>query len=222
MRTIRTKVYSFDELSEEGKQTAINQQRNNVETDFIYDEAHDTVKAFNELFNLKKGNRSWLDADFSNTDEDIQNLKGLRLQKYIWNNFGATLFKKAYLKHGELRNEKPKFYHRMRAYSEINQGPNKGLISYSYYSNWKKDTCCVLTGVCYDNDMLDPIYQFLEKRDFSNCTTTYYHLINDCFKELDNTISEEVEFRNSDEAITEDILANDNEFTKNGNLFFNS
>lgn len=219
MRTIRTKVYTFEELSETAQQVAINQASKDVETGFIYNDAHKTVKAFNELFNLKEGNRSWLDANFSNIDEDIQNLKGFRLQKYLLNNFGNQLFKNSYLKHGELRSQIPKLYHRMRKNREIEQGSNKGLISCSYYSNWKKDNCCVLTGMCYDNDMLYPIYDFLLQRDFSNCNINFYQLLNDCFEALDKTIKDEIEYRESDEAIKEDLLQCDNEYTKNGFIF---
>lgn len=219
MRTIRTKVYKFEELSEEAKKVAINHERPNVNTDYIYEDAHETVKAFNELFNLKEGNRSWLDADFSNTDSDIQKLKGFRLQKYILNNFGNKLFKKKYLKCGENRTERPNGYHPMKKIVEIENGANKGLFYSNYYSNWKTDNCCVLTGMCYDDDMLHPIYLFLEKRDFSNCTTNFYRLINDCFNELDNTINSEIDYRNSDEAIEEDLFLSDHEFTKTGNIF---
>lgn len=48
MKTIRTKVYQFNELTEKAKQQAINDYRNNgIDTDYIYDDAHNTVKEFN-------------------------------------------------------------------------------------------------------------------------------------------------------------------------------
>lgn len=219
MRTVRTKVYKFEELNEAAQQAAIEKERSNVFTDFVYDEAHKTVKAFNSIFDLREGNRSWLDPDFRDIDEDVQNLKGFRLQKYIWNNYGNDLFKPKYLKHGNLV-DKRKPYHPMQQQREItNNCPNKGKISISYYSNIQKDNCCVLTGVCYDMDILDPIYKFLEKRDFSNCTTTFYHLINDCFESLEKSIESEIDYLNSDEAIKETLIANEYEFTKNGHIF---
>ena len=220
MRTVRTKVYKFNELVVDAQQNAIEQKRENVNTDFIYDDAHETVKAFNELFNLPEGSRSWLDCNTSKIDDSILELKGLRLQKYIMNNYASSLFKKAHLKAGKNRKDKPGFYHPMTKVTQINQGSNKGLYYVSYYSNWKTESLCVLTGMCYDNNILDPIYNFLEKRDFTNCTITFYDLLNDCFDEMTKTVENEVEYRNTDEAIIEDIEANDYEYTKNGQLFF--
>lgn len=219
MRTVRTKVYKFEELNETAQQAAIEKERSNVFTDFVYDEAHKTVKAFNSIFDLREGNRSWLDPDFRDIDEDVQNLKGFRLQKYIWNNYGSDIFKPKYLKHGNLV-DKRKPYHPMQQQREITTNcPNKGKISISYYSNILKDNCCVLTGVCYDMDILDPIYKFLEKRDFSNCTINFYRLINDCFEALERSIESEIDYLNSDEAIKETLISNDYEFTKNGHIF---
>jgi hypothetical protein len=207
MRTVRTKVYSFEELSEEAKQVAINHQRNNVETNFIYDESYKTVKAFIELFNLKEGNRSWLDANFTNVESDIQNLKGFRLQKYLWNNFGHGLFKSKYYSLWSKKDITYEFYE------------DGYPVLKSRYSKVFKDNSCVLTGMCYDESILQPVYEFLLKRDFSNCTINFYRLINDCFNKLEEAIESEIDYRNSDEAIEEDLLESDNEYTKSGNIF---
>jgi hypothetical protein len=220
MKTIEIQLYSFDELSEGSKQKAIEKERENVCVDFIYDEAYSTVKAFNDVFGLSEGGRSWLDCNTSNIEDSILELKGFRLQKYLWNNFKDTLYKRKYLKHGELAATKKPF-HKMKKQIEItNNCPNKGKISVSYYSNIQKESKnCNLTGMCYDESILDPIYNFLEKRDFSNCTTTFYHLLNDCFDEMTKTVENEVDYRNTDEAIIEDIESNGYEFTENGSIY---
>jgi len=44
-------------------------------------------------------------------------------------------------------------------------------------------------------------------------------LLNDCFDELKKSIENEINYRNTDEAIIEEIEANDYEFTENGNIF---
>ena len=135
MKTVKTKIYSFNELTEEAQQNAINQYRNDfLNHDFIYDDAYKTVEKFNELFGLKEGQSSWLNFS-TNFENNIEDLKGLRLQKYILNNYGNDLFKRKYLKHGELTKQEPKKWHKMRKYKVINQGPNKGLFLISYYSN---------------------------------------------------------------------------------------
>lgn len=92
-RTIRVKVYKFNELSNEAKQKAINEARRNVDTSFIYDDAHETVKAFHNVFGTKEGGRSWLDANTGHIDDNIMNLKGLRLRTYVINNFWSELYK---------------------------------------------------------------------------------------------------------------------------------
>jgi hypothetical protein len=220
MKTIEISLYKFDELSEAAQQIAINNERENVDVDYIYDDAYNTVKAFNNIFGTSEGRNSWLDVDTSNFDDAILELKGFRLQKYLWNNFKDTLYKRKYLKHGELAAAKKPF-HKMKKQTEItNNCPNKGKISVSYYSNIQKESKnCNLTGVCYDEDILDPIYDFLAKRDFSNCTIDFESLINDCFYELKKSIEDEVEYRNSDEAISEDLSENDQDYTKSGKLY---
>ncbi len=219
MRTIRTKIYKFEELTKDAQQIAIENYRNNyLNNDFIYDDAYNTVKAFNAAFGTKEGSRSWLDINTNHIEDYILELSGFRLQKYLINNFGNTLFKNKYLKHGAtVKNRKP--FHPMQQQSILNSGPNKGKFMISYYSNLKKDNLCVLTGVCYDEDILQPIYNFLQKRDFSNCTINFYHLLNNCFESLKKSIENEVDFRNLDECIEEEILENYYEFTKDGKQF---
>ena len=219
MKTIRIKIYEFNELSEAAKQTAIeNYKNNNLSFDWIYSDAEKTVKAFCDAFNVETGRNSWLDCNTSNIEEDILNLTGLRLRKYLLNNFGSTLYKRKYLKHGELADSfKP--YHRMKKQTEITTNcPNKGKISVSYYSNiFVEANNCNLTGMCYDCDMMQPIYDFLELRTFDS--TNFEDLLNSCFDAMKRTLENEEEYMYSDEYITEEIENNDWQFTENGQIF---
>jgi hypothetical protein len=219
MKTIRIKIYKFDELNENAKQNAIeNYRNNNLDFDFIYYDAEKTVEAFCEAFKVNTGNHSWLDCNTNNIDNDILNLTGLRLRKYILNNFGETLYKRKYLKHGELVNERKPF-HRMMKQSEItNNCSNKGKFSISYYSNIQKEAKnCNLTGMCYDDNMMQPIYDFLELRSFDS--TNFDDLLNACFDAIRKTLKDEEEYMYTDEYISEEILANDFEFTQDGKQF---
>ena len=218
MRTVRTKIYSFNELSNEAQQKAINNFRNNgVNTDFIYDDAYNSVKAFNEVFGTREGSRSWLDVYTDHIDDNILELKGFRLQKYLWNNYYNALFKPKFL--NAIADNKILIHPCIEVHKyDVSKGARCSSSNF-YYSRIQKTNSCVLTGVCYDDDLLQPIYDFLLKRDFSNCSITFYHLLNDCFESLKNSIENEVDYRNSDEAIIEDIEANDYEFTKDGNQF---
>lgn len=218
MRTVRTKIYQFEELTKEAQQKAIEYYRNNILSfDFIYSDAESTVNAFCDAFGCETGRNSWLDLSTSKMDDDILNLTGLRLQKYIWNNFYSVLFKRKF--YNSIGDNKIIIHPCIKVnYYDINKG---AMVSSSnfYYSRIQKTTSCVLTGMCYDDDLLQPIYDFLLKRDFSNCSITFYHLLNDCFESLKNSIENEVDYRNSDEAIIEDIQENEYEFTKDGNQF---
>jgi len=207
MRTVRTKIYKFEELSEDAQQKAINKHREVMDNDFIYDDTHKVVEAFNDVFETKEGRNSWLDVYTDHMEENILELKGLRLQKYLWNNYKNQLFKGKYYSLWSKKDISYK-YHK-----------NGCPVLKSRYSKVLKQNSCVLTGMRYDDDMLQPIYDFLEKRNFSNCTITFYHLINDCFDELRKTVENEIDYRNTDDAIIEEIKANDYEFTENGNIF---
>jgi len=219
MRTIRTKIYSFDELSEAAKQNAIRHYQNDHLTfDHIYHDAKNTIDAFCEAFNVKTGSHSWLDCNTSNIDDDILNLTGLRLRKYILNNFGSTLYKRKYLKNGELTAERKPFHRMMKQVEITNNCPNKGKFSISYYSNIQKESKnCNLTGMCYDDNMMQPIYDFLELRTFDS--TNFDDLLNSCFDAMRKTLKDEEEYMYTDEYISEEILANDFEFTQDGKQF---
>jgi hypothetical protein len=75
MKTIRTKIYLFSELNLAAQQKAINDFRNSgVETDFIYYDVEKTVKAFNDVFNIKTGRNSWLEFSTNHIEDYILNL----------------------------------------------------------------------------------------------------------------------------------------------------
>ena len=91
-----------------------------------------------------------------------------------------------------------------------------GKTSTFLYSKLKFDNCCVLTGVCYDNDILEPIYNFLKRPDSK---TTFEDLIQDIEAAIQKTFNNMEEWLNSDEIITETIEANEYEFTEDGERY---
>jgi hypothetical protein len=218
MRTIRTKIYKFEELNKEAQEIAIeNYRNNNLTFDFIYSDAESTVEAFCVAFDVKSGSRSWLDCDTSNIEDAVLELTGLRLRKYILNNFGDVLYKRKYLKSGS-NSKTLKPFHRMRKQTEIKSGSNKGLFYSAYYSNiCKVAQNCNLTGMCYDDDMMQPIYDFLELRTFDS--TDFQDLLNECFDAMRTTLEKEKDYMYTDEYISEEIEANGYEFTEEGNKF---
>jgi len=215
MKTIRTKVYQFNELTEKAKEVAINWYRNSNDDGYLYsDEIIESVKAVCELFNLKTG-REWSNIRTSHIDDNIMELKGIRLYKYIVNNYWNSLFKRKYLgcigdnrviKH---RMSKTNFYD-MKKGARVNS-------SNFIYSNIQYDNSCTLTGVCYDMDILQPVYDFLEK---PNTSTTFEDLMNEIESAISKTFQQNEEWVNSDEYITEQIESNEYDFTKDGKRFY--
>jgi hypothetical protein len=221
MKTIEVKVYSFNELSEEAKNVAIENFRSQgVETSFIYDDAYQTVKKANDLFNISEGRNNWLDFNLNNIDDNILELKGLRLRKWLINNFGEQLYKhKFYTSIGDNKIINHPCV-KVNKY-DISKGARVSSSNF-YYSRIQKDNSCVLTGVCYDDDFLQPIYDFIDnykaKSDY-NSYQDFENLLTKCFSSLNQSIENEVDYRNSDEAISEDLEANEYEFLKSGERF---
>lgn len=218
MKTISINTYSFNELSEKAKQVAIeNYRENNLDNSFIYDEAYQTVKKFNDLFRTSETNRSWLDVNTDHIDDSILELSGLRLHKYLVNNFWSGLYKGKYL--GNYHSNHKVNHKRIKAnYYPKGAYPDGALYSNFYYSAISFDNCCVLTGVCYDNSMLDPIYKFLEnyRDDKNNDTKTFQDLLEECFYSLKKDIESEEEARSEDQYIIEEIENNDYTFLETG------
>lgn len=209
MKTISVNIYSFDELSDRAKQIAISEYRQTIDNSFYWDEAHETVKSFHKLFGTKEGCNSWLDINTGNIDDNILQLKGLRLQKYIWNNFKIGLYKGKYFSLWSKTDISYKHY--------VNGYP----VLKSRHSRVMLDNSCTLTGMCYDMDILDPIYDFLNKyraNSRRNDDMTFRGLLEYCIDSLKRSLESEDEYRYSDDGIIEDISQQALEFTENGKI----
>lgn len=222
MRTVVINIYDFNELSEKAKENAISNEDISFEYQLIYDEVNETIKQFNNVFGLKSGLHSWFDFRTDNIDDDILELKGLRLRTYLINNFYSQIYTNKYINHkGNLLPICPQQYHPMRRYRLINEGQNKGLYSISYYSNLNISKDCPLTGVCYDNIILEEIYNFIENyRNYQSADfTTFEDLMGYCFDNIKKCVEKEIEYRESREGIKE-YLENNNhyEFDIEGNI----
>ena len=205
MRTITKNLYSFSELSEQAKQTAIENFRNNDSeflSEFLYQEAHESVKAFHNIFSTKEDLHSWLDVRTGHIDDVILELSGQRLATYIWNNYGHKLFKGKYY---SLWSKTDRNYkHHKNGYPVLKKRRSKVMFEHS----------CVLTGVCWDNDLLKPIYDFLDKPT----DVSFESLLTDCFDSLRNSLESAAEAQTEDDYIIEEIEANEYEFDEKGNL----
>lgn len=216
MKTVKIKVYQFDELSEEAKEKAIEHYREqNYDSGYWFlDEANATLKKFCDLFNI-----DWSRFDYEemyrseysfNMEDQILELEGWRLATYIWNNYRSDIFKGKY--YGHLSGKYPDG----RRIAKSKAHPI-GKRHVKRYSKILLEASCPFTGVCYDDDILRPMYEFLDN------PTAYRHdfkqLLDDCLHSLAHSVASEIEHHNSDEGITEEIRANEYEFEEDGSRF---
>jgi hypothetical protein len=138
MKTICTNVYLFSELSESAQENAISQYRNNRnrgdDCSFYYDELKDSINAMCDVFGIKTGN-TYSDLRFGMIDDNILHLSGVRLYKYIMNNYYSDLFKPVYIKLIDKPIKCKQFICKIGAKGDYAQ----------IYSRLKKDNSCVLT-----------------------------------------------------------------------------
>lgn len=199
MRTETINIYSFDELSEEAKQKAI--ENNRPEEIFWADENRQSMEAFADLFPIKVTNWSYGNqgegVDFYFTCEDeIENLSGQRLATYIWNNYRKDLYTyKQYWRCGEHFNC---------------VGANSKHTTSKIFLD---EFGCPFTGYCMDNEIIAPLFAFMRKPD---ANTTFEDLLNDCFSAWIKACNNDIEFQNSDDQIIETIKSNEYEFDENG------
>ena len=221
MRTQEITIFTFEELTPEAQHHAIEKYRNSSYDNFCGQEYEDTLKAFKKLFPVKV--RDW-QVDpccysycdmYSQASDEINDLSGLRLFKYLINNFGGTLYKRKYL--GSLKTQnQPHSRHRMVKNVEISRGTNKGKFYASVYSNCRTEQCCNLTGVYTDESILQPLYDFLQA---PNKNTTFADLMEECGNAWASAFSKSIEHENSDEYIKDCLINNDYEYTEEGNLY---
>jgi len=195
MKTIS--IYEFSELSENVKQKVLeNFDTELINTDHIYSDSGRTFKKFKENIAYKLKHME---------NEDIT---GLRLHKWILNNLYSELFKPKFIgsidkiiKHKRLENN---YY-------------KSGNVSSHYYSAINVNDSCVLTGVCYDDDILKPIYDFLN----NPCEHTIFKdLINKCKDSLNNSVEKEINWYYTDEGNIEHLSQQDYVYSENGTLLY--
>lgn len=208
MKQITLSLYSFEELSEEAKQKAIEDHRDlcNGDQPAWADENRESMEKFSEIFPIKVTNWSYggrgegVDFRFE-TEDYIEELSGVRLATYIWNNYKNKLFKGKW--YSKAWDEKLRILN-----------PSKGT-GVERRSKIILDNCCVLTGYCMDDTILDPIYQFLNKPS----NIDFRELLEDCFDAWIKACNSDIEWQNSYEYLSEELINNEYEFEEDGSKF---
>lgn len=199
MRTIEITVYTIDELSEKAKEKAYHNwlQQNDYPWE---NENRKTLEEFCRIFPVKVIDWSYgywdnyIHFQFTG-DENIENLSGLRLLKYIYNNYYDCLFK-------------GKFYYKEKYVN--------GKYEYKCRrSKIIKDNSCVLTGYDLDDVILKPIYDFLKKpKEY----ITFYDLMKECLNTWVKACSEDYQYCTSMEYFIELSRINGWEYRENGEM----
>lgn len=222
MKTITIQLYEFSELSEAAKETAINSYNEHFRfvADHFYDEALNTIKKFCDLTDVKTSLDSWLSPKTNHIDDKILELSGLRLRTWLINNWGWWLYKRKYIGYGKGEHvAKPDVQHQMIRWRQARGKTAMEEWYRMYYSNIQKDTSFVLTGVCYDDDFLAPLYDFIDNYDAAkHGRTDFGDLIDECFSALEKSLRDEEEYHQSDEAVIERIEADEILFFQNGRI----
>lgn len=207
MKTIELNLYSFNELSEEAKEKAIENWLSGAgNEDFYYDER---IKSYNKAMEIY------------NQLESIENeISGARLVAYIENNFShlwrnTNRISKHLIKYPELVTKK-----------RIKNGCYFENSDYQYKYNCLKFRVsrifetnnidnCPLTGVCYDVDFMEPIINFMKN---PSSKTTNIDLWED-MPSYESIYNRDMEDINSDEYVSEHLEANNYEFTEDGKIY---
>ena len=201
MRTIETKVYQYEELSEQAKENARNSLRDRLSENRIDAEAYDyrnTLKKIEEIFGIKVRDwsvdgysRTYFRFDFVNLDEDIENEPKFLL-RYL-NRFVTPCIDTRVI------------YYAKNHYENHKKRKSR-ILSYPKYS------CCI-TGSWTDwavddalNNIKEIIMQGKSAKDFVK------DMLNDFFRRWNM----DCEYAYSDESIEEEIMGNGYEFLENG------
>lgn len=203
MKTETITYYTFDELSPEAQERAIQDRReaNWQEPFFWSDEALESIKKGFNAFGCSIGRYSiqWDNSRQSNVPfsmpENAEELTGLRLRTWIINNAYSAL-----------RERKPQGKYYFPEGSKKGRYPRRSRIIYT-------DTSCPFTGVCYDESFLDPIRKFIAQPD---PRTTFEELMEDAINAVLKDVQSEIEYRYTDQGIREELGVNAYEYTENG------
>lgn len=206
METIEINVYKFNELSETVKKKVIDSFINDPNyCNYIFNEAYETVKKFADIFDIDIRQIDFLESYYSDIRFNmIPEVSGMRLAKYIWNNYKNDLFKNKMYWLWSKKEKSYKYY--KEGFPVLKQRKSKIFLS----------NVCVLTGICYDDSVLGPIYDFLNKPDDK---TDFEDLMNECFTKICEDVKNEYYANLTESAIAEHCEANGYNFMENGEIY---
>ena len=201
--------YSINELSNKAKENAHAKWLSGCDEFLSGSEIEETLNAFCKAFNvtLKEwsygGNCNPSYNFVLNIDEEQEELSGIRLATFVWNNFAQYV-------------QKGKFYSLWSKTEKEEHNPNMRKLK-QRYSKIQKEFNCPFTGMCYDDDILKNIIECI---DYETLYDSYEDLIDSCLDYYFNMAQKEYEYTQSEEYFIEDSVGNDCEYDINGNAFY--
>ena len=196
MRTVQRTytLFGIAELEDEVRQRAYTDwlAKGN---DYPYaSENCDTLEAFCNLFRIVCTNYRYDSCTYSyrfytKHETDTEELSGVRLLAYLYNNFHAELYK-------------PKVY-----WTKDRKKRRRSRISV---------TCeCPFTGVVSDEIILQPFMDFMRSPDSRN----FKELMHDCLENFFRSCRDDCEYCESEEYFTDESHKNNWEYLIDGTLF---
>lgn len=192
MRTIRTKVYTFNELSNEAKEVAINEIRNNLEVylDYFNDDAVEQIENAGFYDDIK------LQYSLSYSQGDGLSFSCNKIESKILLKFFAEVLGKGKEKTARIIIDNSYF-------------TNSGNTGHYCYAS--KNDIEYIFDIGIDAPNIEKIVAKVEEK------IENYYL--DLCKDLEKQGYANIQYQYSDEAIIETIEANGYEFLSNGKLF---
>ncbi|ANM45835.1 hypothetical protein [Salmonella phage 118970_sal1] len=206
MRTIN--IFTFNELSDAAKLKAVESYREyRSGDDFDYSEYKASLNAFADDVGIEIQDWSYgLDGcavsfDFGDL-EGLDTMTGARAYAWLVNNVKG-------LSPGQ------RIYTVKR---EVNRHGFKVMESVVKHTSgvFKNADCCNYTGVFCDENLMQPLRDFLKNPD----SRSIAELIRESIDNYCNALQDDLDYRESDEFLTEDLLNGDTpEFFENGTIY---
>lgn len=147
MKEITMKVYQFGELTQDAQQHVLDERYENSYWPFT-DDTNDVLSAFEQIFDISVdfvGGYNAYDNNFilrTNFEYDEEEFTGIRLLKYLQNNYMRYLTKPLVRYSKNYLNNGYKIYY-SKVFSVVGE--------------------CPLTGYFLDSDIIDPIIKFVKQ-----------------------------------------------------------
>lgn len=221
MKEVKVKLFKFEELSEEVRKKLI--EKNRWELGYgamerFSSERQDTLEKFEKVFGINV--RYEVDycsyfcrVDFETTVYEKYDSETGWMEEILPEEVSGKLLLR-YLNSKFLDLHNPKRY-----WGEFRWDENGKSLTKKRTSRIKWEDCCPLTGVCYDEDILEPIRNYLKKPDKS---LTLKDLIEECIDTFVRLWHEEYEYCCDNETFLEEEFENRHEndfFYEDGTTF---